>query len=228
MSSIQVGDFVRDIQGSFTRVYGFHHKDAGMVAEYIQIFFKDSNRPLEISAFHMVIGMAGPIAASKVAVGDILGDQKVTLIKTVQRRGVYSPLTETGDLMVSGIPASNYVDTIGLLPAALQASLAHSLLASRRLFCQWDFDDCVNESYTGGKPNWLLLCLKCLEVLSKQCWAVRALVLFAGLPVIVLIYQPFITSAMVFLTYKVLVNQQMGWNQYCGKLKIGLCSEDNN
>jgi hypothetical protein len=149
-------------------VYGFHHFDHEVVANYPQIFTQDKKEPLEISPDHMVfVDRHNPVPASWLEVGDVLGDSKVARVKTIQRRGAYAPLTESGSVVVSGILASNSVDTLHISPA-FQHKAAHAILALRRLVCFWDFDICLNETRTGGFPDWCLPAFRLLKKLSEQ------------------------------------------------------------
>jgi Hint module len=76
--------------------------------------------PLEISWNHLLFvkrnGYDIAIAAAQVLVGDQIGiDKKIQSIEFVKRRGVYALMTYTGDIIVSGIRASNHVKIITIV-----------------------------------------------------------------------------------------------------------------
>ena len=96
-----------------------------------------------------------PVRASQIKVGDMLGEQKVSEVKSVKRRGVYAPVTESGDIIVSGVLASSYAALHNYTPVN-QHWEAHAFFAVRRLVCRFNFGICENETYTDeGIPEWL-------------------------------------------------------------------------
>ena len=167
---------------TYSRVYSFGHKADHQIVEYLQIYTttddagdddstgknKKKKKPLEISAEHLVYvvkdGASHPnlVPARDVAVGDavlITGSStanqrhaKVQSIGKVTRRGAYAPITASGDIVVNGIVASNYV----ALPSTsrLQSRLSseqqhwvqHAAYAPYRIYCQ-TIGDCQNETY---------------------------------------------------------------------------------
>jgi Hint module len=94
------------------------------------------------------------IPAEDVVIGDILSGQQVQAIRRVVRHGVYAPLTQSGDIMVSGILTSNYVDLFhGKLPSPKgwdQHIIAHTLFHPQRYFCSQYLAVCKNEIYIHG------------------------------------------------------------------------------
>jgi Hint module len=77
----------------------------------------------------------------------------VKFIQEVIRRGVYAPLTQSGDIQVNGILASNYVDLLELPSMILlpdQHTLAHILFYPQRIFCRVFLDICKKEIYIHG------------------------------------------------------------------------------
>jgi len=112
ITDLEVGDFVRAGDGQFSRVIGFLHLDDGIEAEYLQIYIAGQYAPLELGPAHTVFftnnnsDSYAPIPASEIQIGDILNEYEVIDIQLVERQGVYAPLTESGDIVVSGILAS--------------------------------------------------------------------------------------------------------------------------
>ena len=111
MMDLKVGDRVLTGSGSFESVYAFGHKNEGVSAEFLQ--FQTSSSNLEMTGGHLVFleGKINPVRADSIQVGDVLrGDSAVVKkIKTVNRKGVYSPLTPSGSIIVDGILASSYI-----------------------------------------------------------------------------------------------------------------------
>jgi len=157
MDALQIGDYVRAGKDRFSQVYSFLHLDRNVEAEYLQIYTDSSRPPLEISRDHMVFVNGIAILASQVEVGDLLdgGESKVSEIKSIRRRGVYAPVTMSGDIIVSGVLASSYAAVHSYTPIN-QHLEAHAFFAFRRLVCALDFEICKSETYTEeGFPDWL-------------------------------------------------------------------------
>jgi len=154
MGSLQIGDFVRAGKNRFSRVYSFVHMDFQKLAEYHQIYADGLKMPLEVSSRHLVFVNETMRPASHVKVGDMLGEHKVSKITNVKRRGIYAPITESGDIIVSGVLASSYAAVHSYTPIN-QHTEAHAFFAFRRLVCAFDFAICENETYSDGFPDWL-------------------------------------------------------------------------
>lgn len=173
MAHLQIGDRVRTRHDKFTRVYSFAHWDPTVAATFVSI--DAGSETLVLSADHMVYANDKVVRASDVKIGDILiGEAQQSLvvskIGSVQRRGVYAPATESGDLLVSGVLASNYVAVIPGEPTILdQHILSHMLLAPFRMYCRWDFRQCEEETYTVGISDKYLSLVKL--VLTSNRWA---------------------------------------------------------
>jgi len=155
INSLKIGDYVRAGKNKFSRVYSFLHLDHEAEADFLQIQAEGLETPLEISAEHMVFVKDTPVRASQVKVGDMLGENKVSEINTVKRRGVYTPVTESGDIVVSGALASSYAAVHNYTPIN-QHTEAHAFFSLRRLVCAFNFEICKSETYTAdGFPQWL-------------------------------------------------------------------------
>jgi len=169
MDSLKIGDSALSGIGHYTKVYGFGHYEKNQKANYLQIQtdMKNQTTALEISEDHMVFmvveGSTKSVPASSIKVGENLlvtgSSSKVIEIKTVQRRGVYAPFTYSGDIVVSGVVASNYISMIPEedLPFGVTMQwIAHTFNAPRRLLCSVNFRICENETYTeDGVSTWI-------------------------------------------------------------------------
>lgn len=182
MDSLMIGDFVRAGNNHFSRVFCFVHLDRDMEAEYYQFHFEDAETPLlEVTPDHMVFLKGKPIRASQVKIGDTLGNKKVADIKSVKRIGAYAPVTESGDLFVSGILASSFADVLSNIP--IKHSGAQNLFAVRRLVCKYNFAICENETYTGdGFPEWLAPAVY-FALSTEHSVAIKLFALFAAGPI---------------------------------------------
>lgn len=152
MESLETGDYVHSSHG-FTKVLGFLHLQREMPATYLQLSFRSQSKLLsvmEVSAEHLLFSNGVARAAGTLRSGDLLdgrdkGTWKITEIKAVQRTGVFAPATESGDVFVNGVLASNYVNLLSV-SAINQHSLSHAVLAPLRLWCRmWG---CTTETYT--------------------------------------------------------------------------------
>lgn len=163
MDQLKIGDFVKSGNNQFTQVYGFGHLDRALEEVFIQIYFDRKSKdqadvesaiPLEISARHLLMldtdQFQYPIRAFDVVVGNTLSGLTVQKIRTVTRHGVYAPLTHSGDLVVSGVRASNYVDVLDHNWIWNQHILGHLIFVPQRVFCSYFLQHCKNEGYING------------------------------------------------------------------------------
>jgi len=120
--------------------YSFGHFAPKVVTEFLQIHTnatQQRQQPLEITKDHLLFahdknGKTSTVPAGDVKVGDFLvsGNQQgqssaaaqvVVSIQKVQRSGAYAPFTTSGDIVVNGVAASNYI----AFPPAFQDYLSH-------------------------------------------------------------------------------------------------------
>jgi len=185
MDSLQIGDYVRAANNRFSRLFSFIHIDGDVEADFLQIHADGLKKPLEVTPDHMIFVENNPVRASQVKVGDILGENKVMQIKSVKRRGVFAPVTESGDIVVSGALASSYAAVLAHAPVD-QHFGAHVFFAARRLVCAFNFEICENETHTDGIPDWLLSSVNFVKMTASSPLAQYCAVLVA---------LPFITAA---------------------------------
>ena len=176
MENLEIGDYVKARNGIYSKVYSLGHFDPNEAATFLAITVKRSTGTsvLEITADHIVFvqshhpsGKVTASTAADVKVGDVLissegsdesssndASNKVVVqtIDTIQRRGLYAPVTNDGTVQVSGVLASSYVvlfDHHGVLSPDLQHTVFHSLCAGPiRILCAISFETfCGNESH---------------------------------------------------------------------------------
>lgn len=166
IAHLKIGDHVRTSDGQFTQVYGFGHMDPAKEAVFLQIFFDGyigkrehymnaSSFVLEISPRHLLMmdisNQKYPIRASEVIVGDKLSGLTVNKISPIRLRGVYAPLTFSGDLVVSGVHVSNYVNVLEYNAwIQNQHALGHALFFPQRMFCNNLIEICKKEKCING------------------------------------------------------------------------------
>jgi hypothetical protein len=73
---------------------------------------------------------------------------KVTNIQLVKHHGLYAPVMESGNIMVSGVLASwCYLAVLDRFSPYFQVQLSHAKLAPLRIACQVDLSFCKSKSY---------------------------------------------------------------------------------
>lgn len=157
-----MGDQILTGMNKYDTVYAFGHNNPTRTATFYQIYNEESENPLEITADHMVFlqDKENPVAASKVKVGDVLtsftGPSKVIKISTVERNGIYAPLTTGGSLLVDGVKTSSYI-AIGQKSLLSDHSLIHMTLSPYRMVCAGISQHfCKPESYNDdGMPYYV-------------------------------------------------------------------------
>ena len=176
LEELQVGDSVRVRNGSFSRVYGFGHYQPTAQAEYLQLQTAALQHPMEISRHHLLYiynRMSNEyevLPAGNVKIGDHLvivtgkpGTSSPTLsspvisIRLIQSKGVYAPFTMTGDIVVNGILASNYIalpmsfqnNSLVALSFEQQHWLQHAAYGPYRFYCRYmqKSGGCQTEKY---------------------------------------------------------------------------------
>ena len=178
MDELQIGDKVLTGDGTYQTIYSFAHKTSSSsnlapLSDYLAIRTNAMKHPLEISPLHMLYLANGTlVAAENVQIGDLLLSTPATLasktkrtndaaaaaaastvvvesISTVQRRGVYAPHSRSGNLVVNGVVASNYVVQHQAFPPSLSLErhhwMQHAACTPHRVYCQWV--DCHDETY---------------------------------------------------------------------------------
>jgi len=181
MDAIKVGDYVRTGNDDFSRVFSLAHLDHDFEADFLQVYTEGLNKPLEITGMHMLFASGKPIRADEVNVGDMFGKSKVSGIKGVKRNGVYAPITESGDIVVSGIRTSSYYAFLDRIPFN-QHVMSHFFFAPHRLMCSFDFDLCENEGHTNGYTNWAYWAIQIMEKSNEFIAPVQCLLAALALP----------------------------------------------
>lgn len=187
IAKLKIGDNVKTGTGHYTQVYGFGHMDHNREESFIQIHLDSSDdssddvpTTIEISSKHLIFvdrsDRPYAIEAAGVVVGDFLSGRKVVNVVTgVVRQGVYAPLTMSGDIAVSGVRASNYVDLLEYGGWYNRHVIGHAAFGPRRLFCRYFMNICMQETYTNGYGSYTRFILWCASMVNGLGWiATRA------------------------------------------------------
>lgn len=161
MDSLQIGDSVLIADGTYSQIYSFGHKATSTLTKYLQICTSDMDpdHPLEISSDHLIYTFGSTntvpnlVAARNLDVGESLlnvnGTASTVLwIRTVERKGAYSPLTKSGNLLVNGVLASSYVSRRWVhdyVSGEALHYLQHAATGPLRMFCA--MTSCKMETY---------------------------------------------------------------------------------
>lgn len=154
INDLTVGDYVLTSSG-YSRVYSLGHHNTEATADFLQISFNVSKEVLEITGGHLLFVGGALLRADSVKVGQIVGGDVVTAIHTVRRRGVFAPVTEQGDIYVSGFLASCFASVLPEYSGRLQHQFAQLLLLPRKLTCMLNFGICQREKLIDGRPDFV-------------------------------------------------------------------------
>merc|ERR1711862_835933 len=196
MKELEIGDHVRVSGKAYEPVYSFAHNDPNRVAEFLVI-----NQKLEISGDHMIYLQGGRyVPASKLQIGDVLissiSNEKNVVVESISKKiskGVYAPLTPSGNIFVDNILASSYVtlqtDSSNLMIGNTSTGvsfqwLIHSFEFPHRLYC-YHLGKCPGETYSAnGISRWADMPLRLGKWgLEQNPWVL----LFLCLPFIMLV-----------------------------------------
>jgi hypothetical protein len=210
MDQLQIGDFVKDGDNSYSQVYSFGHLDDALEASFIQIHVNDGlGTPIELSPDHMVFVSGKSVRASQVKVGDVLhGQNRVEAISTVKRSGVFAPFTMSGKIEVSGVVCSSYVAMLGGLSDGFQHVASHGMLFFHRVYCSWYQASCEDETYTDGISDRILPLYNVLHMTNNQNTALQVGLYTVVLPLAMLL------SCMDLLNGHIIVWVSLGVSVY--------------
>ncbi|CAB9504313.1 Extracellular metalloprotease [Seminavis robusta] len=134
ITDIELGDKILTASGVYRPVYAFAHRDTTTPATFLRIHTtisdsqaQEANTPLEVTPLHLIYldNQDAPVTAESIQVGDTIqmmtmtktddsGIHKSSLavvrhIETIERQGLYAPMTSDGTLVVDGVVSSCYV-----------------------------------------------------------------------------------------------------------------------
>jgi Hint module len=159
----RIEDYIRIGSQPYVVVAKADDDFGAMVKEH---FTNHTGMTIEVSTEHLVFlkqqhyyaASFYPVRAMDVQIGDELSSGNiVTTIEAVQRRGVYAPLTQSGDMMISGFHVSNYVQVLHENSLSHRSILhwnqhiwGHFIFSPQRWFCWYFLEYCKKETYVNG------------------------------------------------------------------------------
>jgi len=183
IDQLQLGDEVLTQMG-YENIYSWSHRNSEKEAEFVQLF----PSRIELSPNHLIFLENGvSVPGGTVKAGDILlSGEMVTAVRSVTRRGVYAPFTNSGTIVVNGQVASTFVSlqeksSVLLLNGGWSTGISHQWLAHafevpHRLWCS--AVGCTKESYTSdGISTWVAAPLQFFNW-SLQLPTILQLILF--------------------------------------------------
>jgi len=153
MEDLKVGDLVQVGSGRHSRIFAWGHRIPVGEFDFMEIITEGQERPIRITANHLLYSHGRLISAGSVRVGHSIerkdGTQvPVTRVGTVRAQGLYNPHTTHGDLVVDDIRTSSYT-------RAMPARAAHSLLAPfRMLYRSGLFAEPLGSLLYDSTPSW--------------------------------------------------------------------------
>jgi Hint module len=141
LESLTIGSKIIDVDGSFSDVIMFTHRDSSEKRHPFVELTADDGSVLTASAGHYVYTATGISTTGSLSVGSQLvkGDGRHVLVATkriVFRRGLYNPQTISGSLVVDGFAVTCYTQ-------AVQPHLAHGILSPLRVLYRATDRGCV-------------------------------------------------------------------------------------
>ena len=131
ISELKYGDMVKTFdaqsnKSTFTKFLNYLHTDKSAKVEYLSIRTESADKDLIISPLHLIAHISKEtrklefVFAKELKLDDQLvvettnGERKhdrCTKIESIQDKGAYAPLTESGTIMVNNVLASCYANT---------------------------------------------------------------------------------------------------------------------
>jgi Hint module len=162
ISDTTIGSRIMDVDGSFSDIFMFTHRDTSSVLHSFVHVRTANNFTLTTSPGHYVYTTDGLVAAESLTKGSVLlrsdgsADRVVEKFK-VLREGLHNPQTLSGSLVIDGFAVSAYT-------TAIAPSVAHSLLAPirvcyRKSWSRWFIRTWLGNIFANGSQgiSWLLL-----------------------------------------------------------------------
>lgn len=200
LRQLKVGDYVQVGSDEYSQVYSFGHYDHDKEATFVQIRFEDNNdASLELSTQHLVFTSNHQLkTVSEVIVGDsLLGDKQERVVQSVQRvirRGVYAPLTKSGNIVVSGVIASNFVKMLHHDVGVSVSSwpnhhyFGKTYMYPYQLFCSYFMKQCQEETYYDGYSYYVYNLVKIGEMIEYFGRIAPTVIWLISVPLVSIVY----------------------------------------
>lgn len=188
MEELKIGDAVMGANNGYSVVHGFYHRDDSAEADFFSIETNRTMKPLEMTGNHLLFVNHTAIPAKQVQVGDLLGNAVVTAVGMVKRKGVYSPATFAGSILVNGVLASTYTSQLDSV-SFNQHTAVHVVLSYHRLICWYHLDYCKQETYSEeGLSRMNLPLIRLVHKINECSATVQVLSALVLLPMFSLVF----------------------------------------
>lgn len=204
MKELLVGDKVLGSDNGYEQVYGFAHYEPSKKAAFLNIHTNDNT--LEVTGDHLVYANNKFVPAKSIVIGDTLqmedGAASVTKISTVQKQGLYTPLTPSGTLLVNGMKVSSYVTLTqnddSQWSYLAEHSFMHMMMTPYRFVCMGVAPSlCSNNNIDAetGYPAYVGFWIRMARITDQQLpFVVQMMLLVLG----VLVFSPMLFLDSVF------------------------------
>lgn len=130
MSNLKVGDQVQVSAGVYSSVYMFSHQRGDAVHPFVVLEFNESNVKFAATHGHLLYVNGMLSRADLVRPGDFVENAHGNILRVISvslenRVGLYNPQTMHGDIIVDGVRASTFTNSV-------DSTVAHALLAPLR------------------------------------------------------------------------------------------------
>ncbi len=154
MANVRVGDEVLVSAGVYSPVYMFSHQLSDAVHWFVVLGFDQSSENFVATEGHLLYVNGVLSRAGTIRPGDLVEDAhgnalRVNSVSREPRVGLFNPQTVHGDIIVDGVRASTYTESVDY-------SLAHALLAPFRSVFQMSSLDIVTSFVCGSGREALL------------------------------------------------------------------------
>lgn len=129
MRELEINDRVKIAKDQYSSVFAFTHRSRTGFYEFLQLETEQGHK-LQLTPGHHIYINGRNLPAKEARIGDVLINSEgesvvVSSIKVMENVGLYNPQTLQGNIIVDGILASTYTESI-------DSCAAHSLLAPVR------------------------------------------------------------------------------------------------
>lgn len=150
MEDVSVGDRVMVASGRYSQVFMFTHALSDVQQEFVVLHSSSGSR-IALTAGHYIYASGRLVRAADVREGDSvrLGNGSVSRIVRItvsRKRGLFNPQTVQGDIVVNGVVASTYTESISY-------NVAHAMLAPLRTL--YSFTGVYTEMLDNGVETYL-------------------------------------------------------------------------
>lgn len=141
MSQVKIGDkvLVDSKNNLYSSVFMFTHAVSNVKYPFLQLFVSERQTPITLTKGHFIYANGILVESQHVKVGDVLEsngqDKRVIRIEEIVANGLYNPQTNHGDIVVDGIRASTYTQSVPVTAAHALLAPFRSLYSATKRYC---------------------------------------------------------------------------------------------